>query len=74
MDKKLYRELWTIRFRRMLELEKKAARDYQAMLEDCRSRNKNHAVMPHLERLIGDEKEHAVLVEELIQILNRQTD
>ena len=72
MDRRLYRELWALRFKKMLELERGAAREYQAMLDECKTKNKNHSIEPHLERLVKDEKKHAHLVEELIEILNRQ--
>ncbi len=72
MRRKFYRELWSLRFEKMLGLEKKSACDYQALLNECRKHYKGHSIGPHLERLIRDEKKHILLVEELLAILNRQ--
>ena len=74
MERRLYRELWQLRFAKMLELEKKSVRDYAALLEECRRLHKNHSIEPHLERLIADEKKHTLLVEELLDILKAQPD
>ncbi len=72
MKRRLYRELWGARFKKMLDLEKKSIVDYEKMLKECRTHHKEHSVIPLLERLIRDENKHAQLVEELIQILDRQ--
>ena len=74
MDRRLYKELWAIRFKRMLHLEKKGVHDYESLLKECKDDHRNHAIEPHLERLIQDEKKHVMLVEELIRILERQLD
>ena len=74
MNRELYKELWSIRFTKMLELEKKSVVDYEALLDECRRNCKDHAIEPHLERLIRDEKKHTALVEELINILKSQPD
>ncbi len=74
MERRFYKELWAIRFNKMLELEKKSFVDYQALLEECKKRFKDHSIIAHLERLIADEKNHAILVQELIDILNRQAN
>lgn len=74
MDRNLYRELWDIRFKKMLELEEQSVTNYESLLAECRRDNKNHSIVPHLETLIRDEKKHTALVEELIRILNSQKD
>ncbi len=74
MERRFYKELWNLRFNKMLGLEKQSVVDYQALLDDCKKRFKDHAVVPHFEKLIADEKKHALLVEELLQILERQPD
>lgn len=74
MERRFYKELWNLRFAKMLDLEKKSAADYEALLDECKKRFKNHAIIEHLERLIHDEKKHTRLVEELIEILGRQCD
>lgn len=74
MERRLYRELWSIRFQKMLKLEKDSAVSYEKLLNQCRQSNKDHAVIGHLERLVQDEKRHAKLCEELLEILGRQID
>ena len=74
MERRLYQELWSLRFNKMLELEKKSVTDYEFLLEECKKRDKAHSIQPHLERLIKDEKKHTLLVEELLQILDSQAD
>ena len=74
MERRFYKELWSLRFNKMLALEKKSVVDYQALLDECKKRFKNHSIASHLERLIADEKKHALLVQELIEILSRQPD
>ena len=72
MERRFYKELWEIRFKKMLQLELQSVTDYQALLNECRKKYKDHPIEPHLEKLIKDEKKHAVLVEELISVLNAQ--
>ena len=74
MERKLYRELWAIRFKKMLALEKQSVKDYESLLKECRARFFEHSIEPHLERLIRDEKKHVLLVQELQRILARQPD
>lgn len=74
MERKFYKELWELRFRKMLDLEKKSVVDYQGLLDECKKHLKNHSIVPHLEKMIADEKRHAKLVEELQRILARQSD
>jgi rubrerythrin len=72
MDRSLYRELWDMRFRKMLELEESGVHAYEGLLAELRRAQREHALVPHLERLIADEKKHALLVRELLEILERQ--
>ena len=72
MERKFYKEIWSIRFNKMLELEEKSVVGYQALLEECKKKYKGHSIEPHFEKLIADEKKHVLLVQELIEILNRQ--
>jgi len=74
MDRRLYRELWRLRFEKMLKLEEESVKDYQTLIEECRRKHKDHSIIPHFEKLIADEKKHVALVKELLQILNRQSD
>ena len=73
MDRSQYKELWKLRFEKMLRLEEQSARDYETLLEECRSKYTDHPIEPHLEQLIHDEKRHAHLVKELLKILNHQS-
>lgn len=74
MERRFYKELWKLRFQKMLKLEKQSISDYQSLLKDLNKRFKNHVVAPHLETLVADEKKHALLVEQLLQILDSQPD
>ena len=56
----------------MLHLEEQSVADYQALLDETKKLAKDHAIIPHFEKLIADEKKHAILVKELMQILDRQ--
>ena len=74
MERRFYRELWSIRFNKMLKLEKQSVVAYQALLDESKKKHKGHSIEPNLEKLIADEKKHALLVQELIEILSRQPD
>ncbi len=72
MKRNFYSEIWGARFKKMLDLEKKSIVDYEKLLKESQSHHKEHSVIPLLERLIRDENKHVQLVQELIQILERQ--
>ena len=78
MERRLYKELWMIRFQKMLKLEKDSLGVYQSLIKDCERLEKldhhKHAIQNHLEKIYEDEKKHVHLVEELIAILERQPD
>lgn len=74
MKRKFYKELWRLRFTKMLGLEKRSAEEYEALLAECKKCHKDHAVIPVFEKLIADEKRHTRLVEDLLRILERQTN
>ncbi len=73
MQKKLYKELWVLRFKKMLVLEEDSIRDYESILKQC-AKSKNDLLAGKLKQLIGDETRHAKLVRELIKIVNRQEE
>ena len=73
MERRFYHELWSIRFKKMLELEKQSVVTYQALLDESKKKHKGHSIEPNLEKLIADEKKHVLLAQELIEILNRQS-
>jgi rubrerythrin len=72
MERRLYQELWKIRFDKMLQLEEQSVTDYEKLLEECKTKYKGHSLEPHLEQLIKDEKKHSLLCKELLAILERQ--
>ncbi len=74
MERKLYRELWRIRFEKMLNLEKQGLAVYETLLGESRAKNEAPTIALDLERLVLDEKKHVRLVQKLIEILNRQVD
>ncbi len=74
MRRKFYKELWKIRFDKMLALENKSVDDYTSLLNQCKDHPSGEAIKRHLEQLITDEKKHAKLCEELLKILNRQPE
>ena len=74
MEKRFYKELWNIRFSKMLELEKQSVVTYRSLLEECKKKHRGHSIESHLERLIKDETKHTSMVEELIHILNAQQE
>lgn len=72
MQKKLYKELWNLRFQKMLALEEQSIQDYEKILSECTKQNIQGTVKGRLKQVISDEMTHAKLVNELIQIVNRQ--
>ncbi len=74
MQKKLYKELWNLRFQKMLVLEEQSARDYKDILKECTKLKTAETVKEKLKQLIADENQHAKYVRELIEIVNRQED
>ena len=74
MRRKLYKELWHSRFKKMLKLEEQSIVDYENILQHCQKEHKDHSIVPSLKRLIADEKHHAQLVQELLGILDSQPD
>ncbi len=72
MKRKFYKELWASRFAKMLKLEEQSIIDYEALLDESKKRFTDQTIASHFEKLISDEKRHALLVKELIQILERQ--
>ncbi len=73
MQRKLYKELWTMRFQKMLKLEEQSITDYESILKECKGKKKS-VLETDLKQLILDEKKHAKLVRELLSIVNRQED
>ncbi len=74
MQKKLYKELWNLRFQKMLVLEEQSAQDYEDILKECAKLKAVETVKEKLKQLIADETRHAKYVRELIKIVNRQED
>jgi len=75
MQRKLFKELWILRFQKMLRLEEESALAYQEFLDECKEKHKNKKeIQQQLKTLITDEKRHARLVQELLKIVERQED
>lgn len=75
MQRKLFKELWTLRFEKILEIEKQALQVYGALLKDCKTHYQDEAgLQKNFESLIQDEKRHVLLVQELLDIVCRQAD
>ena len=74
MQKKLYKELWNLRFQKMLVLEEQSIQDYEEILKECGKSKAASETKEKLERLITDETRHAKYVRELIKIVNRQEE
>lgn len=72
MKRRFYKEMWAIRFVKMLRLEEQSITDYQGLLDETHKHYPGHSIIPHLQRLIADEKKHAILCKELLEILERQ--
>lgn len=72
MQKKLYKELWRLRFQKMLALEEQSIQDYEQILKECTQENIQGTVKGRLKQVISDETAHVKLVQELIQIVNSQ--
>ena len=61
--------LWLLRFDKIKKMEEEAAWGYQEVLDRCLSLfGKNDDVIKHLEKLVQEERQHAKLGDELIQI------
>jgi rubrerythrin len=72
-EKSQFKELWRLRFEKLLKLERESIRTYESLLAECRSRYQDKPILQErFEKLIKDEKRHAKLVEELLSIVNRQ--
>ena len=75
MQRKLFKELWVMRFQKMLRLEEESVETYEEFLGECKKgREEDPEIEQHLKTLITDEKKHARLVQELIKIVKRQED
>jgi len=77
MERRLYKQLWKARFEKMLALEKESLDVYQSLIKDCgkiENLKQHPGIQINLEQVSEDEKRHIKLVEELLAIVNRQSD
>ena len=74
MQKKLYKELWTLRFQKMLTLEEQGIQEYQNLLKDCVKAKADDSVKDKLKKLIADETRHAKYVQELLKVVDAQEE
>ena len=72
MQRKLFKELWSLRFQKMLDLEEESVKEYQRILKACGTAKVSDDVKGKLKQLVEDETRHAKYVRELIKILDRQ--
>ena len=72
MQGKFYKELWTMRFQKMLELEREGVQTYQAILDGCGKDKSRAKLKADLKKLVEDEKKHVTLVQQLLEIVERQ--
>ena len=52
MERVFYKELWRIRFAKMLQLEEQSVTDYQVLLKECQKKYKGHSIEANLEKLM----------------------
>ena len=74
MQGRFHKELWTMRFQRMLDLELRAAETYEFLLEECKQKEEEMSVQEELAKLVADEKKHAKLVQQLLEIVAKQAE
>ena len=75
MQRQLYKELWVLRFQKMLRLEEESIVGYQKLLEECQKKSEGGLELQNdLKKLITDEKRHAKLVQELLNIVRREEE
>ena len=74
MQKKLYKELWALRFQKMLALEEQSIEDYEKLLKECAKLKTEESVKEKLTQLKADETSHAKYVRELLKIVDRQDE
>ena len=76
MERSLHKELWGIRFQKMLAMEKGAVGDYADLIKQCdqlfKTGNTQHPLKTQLEGILKDEGKHIKLIEELLSILEKQ--
>ena len=75
MQRELYKELWLLRFQKMLQLEEESVKQYENLLEESQKMYKNDIETQDIfKKLIVDEQRHAKLVQELLNIVDKQPD
>ena len=71
----LYKELWAMRFQEMLRLEQEGVSNYESLLGECKGKSKDRVrLRAQLKDLVADEKKHVKLVQELLEIVEKQPD
>ena len=74
MQGKFYKELWTMRFQKMLELEREGVQTYQSIVDGCGKDKSCANLKADLKKLVEDEKKHVKLVHQLLEIVERQAN
>lgn len=72
MKEEFLKTLWMLRFEKMKETEENAAWTYQEILDECLAAfGESDPGVENLHKLVREERGHAHLAEELMQILRR---
>ena len=71
MERKLFKEVWIMRFEKMLRLEEESILVYEDFLKNKKLSKEDEK---QVKALMIDEKNHAKLVKELIKIVKQQED
>ena len=71
MKNEYLKTLWALRFQKMKKNEEEAAWKYQEVLDVCLIDLKEDSVIQSLHQLVREERMHARLAEDLIQIVHR---
>lgn len=76
MNSEHYKELWTLRFQKLLKVEKESARRYKSLIKKSvcvkKSKEVKQTIVSSLEEIYRDEIKHVKLVKKLISILSEQ--
>ena len=67
------RELWSIRFGKILELELESFHFYERLLKEKSSLLKDAGLEPVIKQIMHDEGNHIRIAKDLLELVNRKT-
>ena len=67
------RELWSIRFGKILELELESFHFYERLLEEKSSLLKDAGLEPVIKQIMRDEGKHIRIAKDLLELVNKET-